>query len=370
MVKNQVRPIDLIEINESTRETHEEPEVESSSSLEGKQKLPKRSYALVILNTQSPMPKTFTYFQLDDDEVANSIVMYVSIMSGPLLSLVCGIFLCLVPIKNVMENPGFWYEDQVCRFMAAIPILIVLNLIRGEYYSNFRFEQKWSTYVLYVGIGSVVYVVSIITYYVIWTHYYGYYQPMPLNQHLAGSILLMVINATLWTRYVILFHMYSLKIIQEYVKLHKFSYLRLPKNTRLQNNFKTRYTWHFVQIVFAFLFFGFGYAALGATFVKVPKKYQWFLAFICPFFKEIGCRTFLFIVHKAAGNEESKATKYLPLHYSGTKHVIFLAIIVGGVATPTTTYCIIAADFLENIYYGWRIVRKYKTNMTVNLEGT
>ena len=137
--------------------------------------------------------------------------MYISIVSGPLLSLVCGTFLCLVPIKNVMENPGFWYEDQICRFMAAIPILIVLNLIRGEYYSNFRFEQKWSTYVLFVGIGSVVYVVSIITYYVIWTHYYGYNQPMPLNQHLAGSILLMVINATLWTRYVILLHMYSLK---------------------------------------------------------------------------------------------------------------------------------------------------------------
>ena len=59
MVKNQVRPIDFIEINESTQQTHEEPEVESASSLGGRQKLPKRSFALVILDTLSPIPKIF-----------------------------------------------------------------------------------------------------------------------------------------------------------------------------------------------------------------------------------------------------------------------------------------------------------------------
>ena len=45
-----------------------------------------------------------------------------------------------------------------------------------------------------------------------------------------------------------------------------------------------------------------------------------------------------------------------------TKHAVFLAIIVGGVSTPVTTYCIIATDYAANLYKGLKIIydNKYK----------
>ena len=45
-------------------------------------------------------------------------------------------------------------------------------------------------------------------------------------------------------------------------------------------------------------------------------------------------------------------------HHLETRHAVFLSIILGGIATPESTYCIIAIDFIINIYHGLKIVRK------------
>ena len=49
-------------------------------------------------------------------------------------------------------------------------------------------------------------------------------------------------------------------------------------------------------------------------------------------------------------------------HYMTTKHTVFLSIIVGGVASPQTTYTLAAADFVMYMYDGFKIVRKHKKN--------
>ena len=42
------------------------------------------------------------------------------------------------------------------------------------------------------------------------------------------------------------------------------------------------------------------------------------------------------------------------------RHASFLAIMLGGVATQATTYCVIGMDFALNIYHGLKIVYKLK----------
>ena len=55
-----------------------------------------------------------------------------------------------------------------------------------------------------------------------------------------------------------------------------------------------------------------------------------------------------------------KSTNLLVQHYLSTKHAIFLAIIVGGLATPSTNYFIVAIDTVFAVFDGWKVVRKYR----------
>ena len=96
--------------------------------------------------------------------------------------------------------------------------------------------------------------------------------------------------------------------------------------------------------------------------------YQWILAFLNPFIREINFHLIYFASRKATNSEEGfsgKSVKLLTQHYAYAKHAVFLAVIVGGVATPATNYCIVAIDFIEVMFDCLKIIRKYKKNQEV-----
>ena len=133
-------------------------------------------------------------------ETESSVLHYISIISGPVFALLAGSFLCLVPIHNVMEQPQYWYEDQFCRAMALVPLMIGKNLLRAEYWSNFAFKNKWVSFLILAGVGVTTYTGIIIGYYILWVEYQGLSLPLPMNLQLAGSIASIMINITLFFR--------------------------------------------------------------------------------------------------------------------------------------------------------------------------
>ena len=68
------------------------------------------------------------------------------------------------------------------------------------------------------------------------------------------------------------------------------------------------------------------------------------------------------MTHFAAGDEIVPYV-YMCTHYAEVRHVIFLSIILGGVATLASTYIVIAIDFSMNIFDGIMIVRKHKKGL-------
>ena len=109
----------------------------------------------------------------------------------------------------------------------------------------------------------------------------------------------------------------------------------------------------------------------GTAFVKVPKHYQWILALLSPFVKDLAAKLMLAVAFKSAGKENKGkySVKFPALHYVTTKHAVFLAIIVGGVATPATSICIMATDFAKTLQSTWKIIRKYKNDPDSDIEG-
>ena len=129
-----------------------------------------------------------------------NILYYVTTMSGPILACVCGSFLTLLPIHSVFEHPNYWYEDSLCRILAAGIVFTCQQLIRADYWSNFTFENKLTTYLLMIGLTFGLHIAINAVYYSIWTTYLGLFQPMPLGHFLVGSIIAVVVNGSFWFR--------------------------------------------------------------------------------------------------------------------------------------------------------------------------
>ena len=138
----------------------------------------------------------------------------------------------------------------------------------------------------------------------------------------------------------------------------------MSKSLKSQPGFKKRFAWHCCQIINVIVAVVLGYAILSASFVRLPQDYQWTVAFISPFVKDYVCKCLLIVAYKSAGQgSKGKRTVKFPIKvYIGTKHALYLAAVIGGVATPVTSACLMATDFAYALYSGWKLVRKYKKN--------
>ena len=147
----------------------------------------------------------------------------------------------------------------------------------------------------------------------------------------------------------------------------KYHYLfRISSSILDDPGFKKRYAWYVTEIL-VLLFGVWGYGILGSAFVNASLEYQWILAFVCPLIRELNFKLLYHVTSKAAGKEEASITsrssiRILTQHYAYAKHAVFLAVTVGGVATPTTNYCIAGIDFLEAMFDCFKIIKKHNKN--------
>ena len=130
-----------------------------------------------------------------------SVVYYLSILSGPLLACVCGSFLTLIPIHNILEEPNYWLEDFIYRILAGGAIATSQNAIRAECWSNFHFKKRLITYIWLIVIGHGLGICAFGAHFYIWIVHFGHSQPLPLGHFMVGTALVIAINTTIYFRY-------------------------------------------------------------------------------------------------------------------------------------------------------------------------
>ena len=135
------------------------------------------------------------------EDKGSKILVWLSIVSGLILSCVHGSLLCLIPIHNVMEQPAYWYEDAICRILYGGTILPVQIVLEIEYWACFTFEKRLQTYFLFVGYSLVICVSTYFVYFYLWIIQLGYSHPMPLGWFLSGCITGTSTNFLAWFRY-------------------------------------------------------------------------------------------------------------------------------------------------------------------------
>ena len=108
------------------------------------------------------------------------------------------------------------------------------------------------------------------------------------------------------------------------------------------------------------------YFFYGSVLENMPQDYQWIPALFHIYVRD------KIVVKRSTGGDGSQMgqlNKFLAIQYLSTKHALFLGAIVGGVATPASSLCIMGTDFAKAMLSGWRIVKKYKKDPNVDLEG-
>ena len=95
---------------------------------------------------------------------------------------------CFIPFHNVLKEPQYWYEHQLILTFGLVPLLIGTVLSIAIYWANFTFEKKWISYVEMIAVGLGAFLVALTAYYVVWTEYLGYFQPLPLSVIVTGSL--------------------------------------------------------------------------------------------------------------------------------------------------------------------------------------
>lgn len=294
----------------------------------------------------------------NENEIVTSILYYCSILSGPLLACVCGSFITLIPIHNVLEQPNYWYEDIICRFLSCGVIIACQLAIRAESWSNFSFKNRLITYIWLIVIGHIVGPCTYAVHFYIWIIHFGFSQPIALGHFVMGTSLVLSINVAIYFRYEYNFIQYLQFSPHENVIFYCSSLSETDKP-----NIKTRYAWFLSQIL-VLIFFVWGYGVFGSAFTNAPSEYQWILAFVAPFVQDLFKKTLYKVACKSAGegSQTNKSIKFLVQHYVISRHAVFMAVIVGGVATSTTSYCIMAVDFCTEMQKGWIIIKKFRND--------
>ena len=142
---------------------------------------------------------------------------------------------------------------------------------------------------------------------------------------------------------------------------------RLSKTNPDEPNIKTKYAWFLSQILVLIIFL-WGYGVFGSAFTNAQPEYQWILALVAPFVQDLFSKSLYKVSCKSAGegSETNKSIKFLVQHYVISKHAVFMAVIVGGVANPVTSYCIMVIDFCKAMQKGVKIIKKFRDDPNRN----
>ena len=126
---------------------------------------------------------------------------YISWIFGVILT--CGTIsiITLIPSKNILIEPNFWYESVILiPTIGWIPLWITVLIFQLEFWSNITYSKSISTWIYLFVIGVFAYIFTLLSYRFLWTAFLGFYQPAPFSGYLCGSNMIFMLFAATWFR--------------------------------------------------------------------------------------------------------------------------------------------------------------------------
>ena len=261
------------------------------------------------------------------EDTISGITIFYS-FAGILLGLLFTSTVTLLPQHNVIEHPEYWYESIITPatgFPAAAAGYIAYNYF---YCLNMSVEKPWRMILSIFLAGMLTSALLNCISYAVWSKYLLYPYPMPFQGYLVGNVSWSAMIVTSW-------FMCPLKW-RENILVRK----------RLRYCILLFYVMSFIEI---------SYKIFAELFVWIPKKYQWSLAILLLLARETNAWVLTKIIHKISGFDDI-STDIIATHFAAARHALFIALVIGSLATNETSYFLLGTDFIANVYLCFRII--------------
>ena len=145
----------------------------------------------------------------------------------------------------------------------------------------------------------------------------------------------------------------------------------MPIKTRMDPSYKKRFAYYIISRIVK-IFSTSVYGFLTTAFKEIPSEFQWTLVIVIILWRQLNIWLQLKISFKAAaGYCDHNILKLSVIHGNLREYALFVTILIGSVASPSTTYVVLFLDFSLNIFSALRIVylMKYCKKENSNVEG-
>ena len=260
------------------------------------------------------------------------------ILGGVFLGFLGTFTITLLPCHNVIAEPQYWYEFWLQCELGFLPLFAAVSIFNSSSWMNTEAVKNVKNYIRLYMVGFVSSTISISSVYYFWRFLIQYPHPMPFQGVLLAFELLMILYIHLWYQF--------------------------PKALRVNNSFRKRLKFTFHALLISGLV-PFQYQIITIFFLKVSPEYQWGVAFCLPIIRELNLALMLKMTKIASAGKFSRVSCSVS-HYMNSRHALYVAIIIGTIATFETSLVILGIDFLINLYISIKLIylRKWKTETT------
>ena len=259
---------------------------------------------------------------------------YMNVMLCPWILILC--LCCVSPVILIPQHDGvlfpeYWYELMINTNLTYnlgwtlalfYDIQMILNMS--------SMVSKWSPVKVFL-ISSLSFDIIYCILYCTWTYGLKYNYPVPFS-NIALYISSGIYFVTIWYQF--------------------------PKNVRDSKTegmkIKSFLLLYIYTVVITLQF-----SALRKLFVKISPHLQWITAIVLPLLRYLNEKLMNLLGRRAAGAEKL----HVKANFSISMNVyssMFIAIAIGSLTTPLTSYCILGVDFLLNLYSCISIIRTHR----------
>ena len=245
----------------------------------------------------------------------------------------------LIPFHNVIVDPEYWYEAIMHLILwYTLDIYFMVYLCRVVMnYPEIESPRAIFNILLTIYILTAIFYVSE---YIIWTLYFGFYQPFPLHLAIQALYIFWIMGFAL--------------------------YFQFPAHLRKDRNFRSR-------IIYFILFWAWNMAFPFHPFLAQASMpflggHTWIVAFEFILIKELNKFVMEKLVLKAAGANSTDAIRISTILLNA-QYTFAVATLISSSVDQFTSLLILGTDFVVNLYMTYNIVRLH-INQISSRQGT
>ena len=333
----KITPITSIDIVNSEKQ-FQNSSFNSDNGCEGKEKIEIEKEQKLFKSTMRYQAYRDILYNEDSSKYSTCTAFYG--FNGVLFGLFMNSVTALIPIHNVIEEPGYFYE-VILTNMFFTPLFAAQLLYQCSYWMNIDYIRTFKSYIT-IAILLVAYRVCIQgILYVVWVYQLDNPYPMPFHTTIEGMTMFPFGFFVLW--------------------------MIFPSDWRKTKELQKRF--HYFMLTFMINFFiHTEYTIYTSMFVKISPKLQWVLALTLPLAREFNLWLQLKTAYRAAGSKDT-SVEISCSYMINTRHCVFLSVMLGTTATDLTSWVILGSDFIFNLFLTLRIMwLKRKKEIDVKTE--